>query len=66
MSEEWQARQELLTGEEKLCKLAKSRVAVIGLGGVGVEHVQRADEQQHAAADLKTGQRNITVHQQFP
>lgn len=45
MSEEWQARQELLTGEEKLCKLAKSRVAVIGLGGVGgavVEGLARA------------------------
>lgn len=35
MSQEWQTRQQMLVGEEKMEKLAKSRVAVVGLGGVG-------------------------------
>ena len=30
----------------------------LGLGRLGVEHVQRADQQQHAAADLEAGQRD--------
>ena len=29
------------------------------LGGLGVEHVHRADEQQHAAAHLKALQRDV-------
>ena len=35
MSENWQARQALLMGEEALRFLASKTVAVIGLGGVG-------------------------------
>ena len=35
MSENWQARQALLMGEEALRLLASKTVAVIGLGGVG-------------------------------
>ncbi len=35
MAEEWKTRTELLIGEEGLGKLERSRVAVIGVGGVG-------------------------------
>jgi Dinucleotide-utilizing enzymes involved in molybdopterin and thiamine biosynthesis family 1 len=35
LTEEWQARQTMLIGEAKMAKLQNSRVAVIGLGGVG-------------------------------
>ena len=45
MSQEWQIRQQMLVGEEKMEKLAQSRVAVVGLGGVGsaaVEALARA------------------------
>ena len=45
MAQEWLARQNMLIGEENTAKLQGSRVAVIGLGGVGgavVEALARA------------------------
>jgi hypothetical protein len=40
-------------------RLLRARGVGLGLGGLGVEHVHRADQQQHAAAHLKALQRDV-------
>lgn len=54
MREEWLSRTELLLGEEKLRKLSKSHVLVVGLGGVGAyaaEQICRAGVGQMTIVD---------------
>ncbi len=50
----WLERTELLLGEEKLDILRRSRVLVVGLGGVGAEMIARAGVGRMTVADADT------------
>ena len=51
-SKEWSSRTEILLGSEAMEKLAKSRVAVFGIGGVGGHCAEALARSSVGALDL--------------